>query len=75
MTSMQPTREQGGSIRHKLGALFSPRGAPPPTRGKEDVDHNTFITSDVLRVRREGGREGGGVGRGEGREEGSYCVF
>ena len=41
----------GGGIRHKLGSLFSPRGPPSPARGREEVDHSTFITADVLRVR------------------------
>ena len=48
----------GGGIRHKLGSLFSPRGPPPATKGREDVDSNTFITADVLRV------SGCGCGRG-----------
>ena len=47
---MQPSREPSGGIRHKLGSLFSPRGPPPPARSKEEVEHSTFITSDVLRV-------------------------
>lgn len=41
----------GGSIRHKLGSLFSPRGPPPAARGKEEAGQSTFITADVLRVR------------------------
>ena len=42
----------GGGIRHKLGSLFSPRGAPPPVRSKskEETEHGIFITADVLRV-------------------------
>lgn len=44
----------GGSIRHKLGSLFSPRGPPPAARGREEAGQSTFITADVLRVRREG---------------------
>ena len=49
----------GGGIRHKLGSFFSPRGPPPPARGREEGDHSTFITADVLRVRGRGLREGG----------------
>ena len=48
---MQGNGRETGGIRHKLGSLFSPRGPPPSSRGKEEVDHGTFITADVLQVR------------------------
>ena len=54
-------KEAGGGvgIRLKLGSFFSPRGAPAAGRAKDDVEHGTFITADVLRVR------GRGRGRGQ----------
>ena len=51
---MQGNGRETGRIRHKLGSLFSPRGPPSASRGKEEVDHGTFITADVLRVRGRG---------------------
>lgn len=48
----------GVGIRLKLGSLFSPRASPAAGKAKEDVDHGTFITADVLRV------SGRGRGRG-----------
>ena len=51
---MQGNGKETGGIRHKLGSLFSPRGPPQASRGREEVEHGTFITADVLRVRGHG---------------------
>jgi tuberous sclerosis protein 2 len=51
---MQGNGKETGGIRHKLGSLFSPRGPPQASRGREEVEHGTFITADVLRELEEG---------------------
>jgi hypothetical protein len=39
----------GVGIRLKLGSLFSPKATPTAGKARDDVDHGTFITADVLR--------------------------
>ena len=53
---MQASREQGSSIRQKLGSILGlgpSRAAPPPQKSYEELGRQeqcVFFTADVLRV-------------------------